>query len=179
MYCEKYHATIKDATCLARQEDGKDPGCVGCKQGAIVFHEHRVMIPEGHRICRNPDCPYEGKPLPEAEFYSKIDKYCKKCRLKRQQAVRNQRSEERKAKKQEIEARLEAEIAAKKNNGKTLYAKPEALKVHPRMSLLVDFTKAPEILAKIQSMADQEMRSPENQLLYLLKTKTFFSEAQK
>jgi len=145
--CEKMHARIPKATCIARQKANLEKHsnsiyleCVTCEQGEKI-------IMESIKLCK--DCGLKP-PI------SKNSPYCASCMAKRA-------NEAKKAKKE-----AQNKIA---DGGTTQSIKKE--KKSPESentSLTIEFGKHVEVLKQTEKLAEDELRTVENQVIYILKS---------
>ena len=189
MECKKYHATIPESTCIARQKRAAtkwepgvkgeaDPGCKDCEQGRKVMEEqaqvevggrdehrtsnvqHRTSNEENKKTRTCKKCGHVG-PLDDFTR-NKTSKYgrtheCRKCNAKRSAINEQKRLKKR-----------EAEITTKIIKKRIGEKQPWALKPEDKI-LQIDFGDYPELYDTIIKIAQNKIRSPEGQCLYLLK----------
>jgi len=118
------------------------------------------------RVCSQSNCEHGGKPQPIDEFkihprFGTRFKMCNSCLTKRKQIGQQRRHERRKEEKKKMD----------EHQGKDEYS-TEKIKKNEKVEknfLTIDFSKHTTVLEKIGQIAADELRTPEDQVLYWLK----------
>jgi len=119
----------------------------------------QVKVPPGMKVCSHKDCEHKGKPQPMKAFDNKKNakdgkqSNCKSCRR------RLQRDHKRK---------IYAD--AGNANGKPAAPKVDVVAASgsTERHLRDFFADAPTILKRLEWLAERELRTPSNQLIYLI-----------
>jgi hypothetical protein len=167
-HCSKASCKLRLQVCLDRQNENVNKGfrkpfphpiCLGCKQGEynLTISKERAgkMAPENQstedtkpkvRICETCN---------EKKTISPNVPYCPSCMAKRSNAKRKV------AKKTPYTAKT-GKKAQHRGNGKGGNGRPDT-------SVVVDFSIHMSILKTIETMAEEEVRPLESQIIYILK----------
>ena len=144
--CDKMHARIPRATCIARQkanlrsiENPKYFECVICEQG-------KKNIMKNIKLCK--DCGLKP-PISEKSLY------CASCMAKRANEAKR--------------AKKEAENTISKGGITQTLKKVNELSEIKSTRFTIEFGEHAEVLKEIEKLADAELRSVENQIIYILK----------
>ena len=159
MECKRLHAIISVEQCLARQKSEEKTTsaiCKNCEQGKlarqgllndddvkelkeeVVNGNNTVIINEDEEKGKTKVCSKCGKEKPLSEF----------CRDRKTRDGRKYQCKE-------CDAERERNRYLKKKKDRELI-------------IQLDFSKHPEVLEGIKKIADEELRTPENQILYWL-----------
>ncbi len=127
--------------------------CIDCERG-IKATPKVTLRPRIERV-KEKVCA-SCKELKSAKKFSKakngrLYKICKKCLGERIQKGRKNAEQARKPKTEQQMPKTEQQM--------------------PIDNLKIDFTKHPDVLSRVRKAAEDELRSPENQILWWLKTK--------
>ncbi len=176
IYCEQYKATIPGSTCIARHKiidqkkhnngNGKNwgntgrnvlhyDGCINCETGLELYNNHKTggkndMNAETEKICQQ--CK-EVKPKDRKHFdraNKADDRLTKKCKVCRGTE---------KPKPAKLDAPKEKKIqpvAVVQSNAKA------------GKKIVLDLTKHPELIKKLEQWADDNMRTVNNQIVFHL-----------
>jgi len=160
-----------------RSTDGHRCYCKECdRERTKQYRLKKKEKDQETRICSHPDCPWQGKPQPISNFnrHSKhgYQAYCRECqkrmiRLAAEQAEAEKALAANRARakrvKHEDAARRQAAREARKAG-----VVPSGLAL-PANSLVIDFSIVPDVFRKIRKIAERELRTPENMVLFILK----------
>jgi hypothetical protein len=189
MYCEKYHATIPEKTCIARQKRAKthvmgryrgDPGCADCEQGKAISMKGAAT-------------DMEEKQIPETDPIKSTGmramRVCKKCGEKKALDEFYKNSQCRDGREGACKACKNAakrKPAAAKTPFRTVAAPPVEppgkLVAYPVLELpydepvlVVSFENHPELLDAVRTAAADELRTDEAQVLYWIRETVRFN----
>ena len=173
--CERMHAKIPKATCLARQfarVQGSRrflfPECGDCSQGKVIAKEHQDMLGGEKGKFTMPDQAKSGNEASESKA-----RLCKDCGEKPTISPRSPYCSSC-MQKRAIEARIKNQKASKRTEKGGPAARPIA---HPQetpkagtAAIRIDFGRHREVLGAIVKLAEEEMRPFEIQIIYMLKS---------
>ena len=154
--CERFHCRLRIEVCVGRQIANRQPrkplnpipfeGCKGCTQGEKIMQQLKAAN-ENTRICETEAC--------ENKTISPKHPFCASCLARKSNAAR-------KATKANLNA------PAKSNTkGSGLAEKSSHV---PILSFEIHFDHYKALFDQIQGLATEQIRTPEQQILYLLKT---------
>ena len=144
------------------------------------------------KVCRRcgQDKPIKTAFSKHPETRDGYDATCKACKNEMQRFRAMARKAEMADFKKQINEKLEKKIKEKKDslkqkgglvteekNGKVVIAMEDPVKVHPRLSLVIDFAKHQELLKEVQKIAEREIRTDEQQALFFIKNGVNMSNA--
>lgn len=154
--CERFHCRLRIEICVGRQIANRQPrkplnpiafeGCEGCAQGEKIMQQLKAMN-ENTQICETEAC--------ENKTITPKHRFCASCLARKS-------NEARKATNAKVKA-----LAKSNSKGK---GKAEKLSHVPISSFEIHFDHYKTLFDQIQDLATEQIRTPEQQILYLLKT---------
>ena len=167
MFCEIYRCEMSVTTCIQRQQNAKNhnknwrqgikPGaldinCQNCKQGKEIMEKYETeeLANTDLKICKEKNCEFKGKPQPLSSFRvhaqsQKPIKICNSCMNKKI----SEGHKERKSRTEPLE-------------------KERKSRTEP-LELTICFNQYPKIYEDVIALSNQKLRTPENQVLFILK----------
>jgi len=176
-------------TCAHRARSKNHPDCVNCPERQAAFDGFvRLEAPvekmtNATKICSDPDCPHKGEPQPNENFQRNHRmpdgrlNTCKACMGRKIRADHQKRKEKLQAdvilQKTEDPRRgfkSRSEVVRENEKLAALYVQdPPPAKPINYHSFEVDFSGHPKLIEKLKQFAEEEMRTLDNQIVYMLK----------
>jgi hypothetical protein len=164
-------------TCAHRARSKNHPDCVNCPERQAAFDgfvrlEDPVTKTTETKICSDPDCPYNGEPQARDHFQKSTLtadgrlNVCNAC-MGRRRAAGIKKAQAKKAKAQKPAYPYVPEPPAAPT------APPATAPTTPPSNhhnfIVVDFERHQDLLDGLRRQAEENLRTPENMLLYLVK----------